>query len=311
MDLFIPLTVSDKNLIGPFLERSGKTGAEYSFATLYMWSAIFHTSYHIVSSAGERILVIKSCKDAATPCHFLYPMGLDQPVEAEKALKILSRLSDGVFFLAGGLSQEEALGLKALDPGNIKIQPVRESYDYVYNASDLLELKGKKLQSKRNHLNAFLKEYPQHRIRAIEETDIPACLEMNDQWCKIMGCLYDLSLGQEACAVHKGFRAFGALGLEGLMITVDGRIIAYTFGEPFLQNTYLVHVEKAFPEYRGAYQVINQAFVKHILEKYPDTLLVNREDDVGNEGLRQAKMSYRPAFLIEKYSALVNLPPRP
>ena len=95
------------------------------------------------------------------------------------------------------------------------------------------------------------------------------------------------------------------------MITVDGRIIAYTFGEPFLQNTYLVHVEKAFPEYRGAYQVINQAFVKHILEKYPDTLLVNREDDVGNEGLRQAKMSYRPAFLIEKYSALVNLPPRP
>lgn len=81
-----------------------------------------------------------------------------------------------------------------------------------------------------------------------------------------MGCLYDLSLGQEACAVHKGFRAFGALGLEGLMITVDGRIIAYTFGEPFLQNTYLVHVEKAFPEYRGAYQVINQAFVKHILE---------------------------------------------
>ena len=136
-------------------------------------------------------------------------------------------------------------------------------------------------------------------------------VRFNDEWCRIMGCIYDLGMEEEICAVHRAFRAYKSLGLEGFMIKLDGKIIAYTLGEPFRPDTYLVHVEKAFPQYRGAYQVINQLMVKYVMETYPGVKYINREDDAGDKGLRHAKMSYRPVMLLEKHMTKITPPTKP
>ena len=311
MDPFIPLTVSDKELLDPYLKNSGKSGSEYAFSTLYMWSGIFHTFHNSVQTENDSLLVIRSRKDESTPFHYLYPLSLKGPVPPQTALSVLERMSGNDPFLLGGLSHSEAAMLESGFPDTFIIQPVRDSFDHIYDISDLTHLKGKKLQSKRNHLNAFLNNYPHYEFLPITEADIADCLVMNDQWCKIMGCIYNLEMEEEICAVHRAFRAYRTLGLEGFMIKLDGHIIAYTLGEPYRKDTYLVHVEKAFPEYRGAYQAINQLFVKYIAEKYPDVKYINREDDAGDKGLRHAKMSYRPALLLEKYMTKITPPTRP
>jgi len=311
MDPFVPLTVSDKEFLDPYLKSSGKTSSEYSFSTLYMWSGIFHTFHAAIQTENGAILLIRSRKDETTPFHYLYPLSLQGTVPPKTALAVLQKVSLNDPFLLGGLSREETALIGSEFPDKFRIQPVRDSFDYIYNITDLAHLKGKKLQSKRNHSNAFLHNFPQYRFLPITEEDIADCLAMNDEWCRIMGCIYNMGMEEEICAVHRAFRSYRTLGLEGFMIKIDGKIIAYTLGEPYRPDTYLVHVEKAFPEYRGSYQVINQLLVKHVMEKYPGVQYINREDDAGDKGLRHAKMSYRPAFLLEKFMTRISPPTRP
>ncbi|HPX79427.1 MAG TPA: phosphatidylglycerol lysyltransferase domain-containing protein, partial [Bacteroidales bacterium] len=305
MKQYLPITLSDQTLIEPYLKNTGKTGAEYSFTTLYMWAGIFNSFYRVVPQDGQSLLLVRSRKDPDAPWHFLYPMGAESSVPAEIALKVLKEAAEDHPFVVGALSREEAIALQNTGAPHLEILETRDSFDYVYQASSLVTLKGKKLQPKRNHLNAFTKDFPDFKVVPITQDEIPACLKMNYQWCQMMGCMYEVDLGQEACAVHKAFRGFRELGLEGLMLLADRQVIAYTLGELFNKNTWLVHVEKAFPQYRGAYQLINREFVRYALEKYPEIEYINREDDSGDEGLRQAKLSYHPAFFIEKYKAVL------
>ena len=109
---------------------------------------------------------------------------------------------------------------------------------------------------------------------------------------------YNQSLNDESCAVEMGLRHFEALRLEGALLRVAGKVVAFTIGEPLNSDTYIVHVEKAFPQFRGAYQMINREFIRHNAASFT---YVNREDDAGDDGLRTAKNSYHPAFMEEKY----------
>lgn len=311
MTLFVPITLSDRTLFDPYLKNSGKSGTEYSFTTLYMWAGIFHSFYRLVPHNGQSFLLVKSRRSANAPLQFLYPMSTQGPVPPQTACAVLKEVTEGLPFAIGALSAEEALQLSGQKECSTVVQEDRNSFDYVYEASALATLKGKKLQSKRNHLHAFLKDYPNYRLLPITPSTIPDCLEMNDKWCQMMGCRYDLQLGQETCAVHRAFRGYRELGLEGMMLLVDDEIIAYTIGEIFNKDTLLVHIEKAFPQYRGAYQLINREFVLYILSKYPNVKYVNREDDAGDEGLRKAKLSYRPTFFVEKQIAFIPEQSRP
>jgi len=308
MDNFTPLTLNDQGIIKPYLLKAGKAATEYSFATLYMWSGIYHTDYRIISCCQDQLLLIRSRRKKEDPFHFLYPMSLNGLVPAKTALKALSEVSGDVPFSVGALSAEEAGQLTAASSVPVKMQSLRDSYDCVYKASDLANLQGKKYQSKRNHLNAFFNAYPDYQVLHITREHIPACLEMNQAWCQLMGCSQDIGLEQESCAVKRAFKGFEELGLEGLMLLIEGKIIAYTLGELLTNNTWLVHVEKSFPQFRGAYQAINMLFVHYAMEKYPQVEYINREDDSGDMGLRKAKLSYRPAFFAEKYMVQVNQP---
>lgn len=107
------------------------------------------------------------------------------------------------------------------------------------------------------------------------------------------------------------FLSFSGTGTRRFTPQAEGRIVAFTVGEPLSSDTYIVHIEKAFPEYKGSYQAINQLFAEYVQEKHPDLIYINREDDAGDEGLRKAKLSYQPVSMVEKYAGFFNPLTRP
>ena len=128
---------------------------------------------------------------------------------------------------------------------------------------------------------------------------------MNLKWCALYGCSDDEGLKKERCAVENAFAHFEAEGLLGGLLREEtgGPVIAYTMGRPLNSDTFIVHIEKAFHDIQGAYPLINQQFVEHNCQGFT---YVNREDDTGAEGLRKAKLSYRPAILLDKYYATLR-----
>ena len=117
------------------------------------------------------------------------------------------------------------------------------------------------------------------------------------KWRTDNGCNDDLEKNAEMCVTLNALRLFKELELVGGVLKVDGNIVAFTIGEPMSEDTFVVHIEKAFADVQGAYPMINQQFVEHECAAYK---YINREDDAGSEGLRKAKLSYKPAFLVEK-----------
>jgi hypothetical protein len=190
--------------------------------------------------------------------------------------------------------------LETLYPDKFEFALERNSADYVYSAQSLKTLVGKKLSGKRNHINRFVENYPEWVYEPLTEKNMAEAREMDDAWCRQAGCTDDDGLRKETCAVLQAFKNFFDLKMDGGLLRADGKVVAFSMGDPLNETTYHVHFEKAFAEVQGAYPMINKQFVIHNCENY---LYVNREDDAGDEGLRKAKLSYVPLRLIEKYSA--------
>ena len=182
----------------------------------------------------------------------------------------------------------------------------RDNYDYVYLADKLISLSGRKLHSKKNHLNAFKKLYPAAEYLPITAEIIPECLEQLDRWyeIRIADEPDDPFIGYERAAIREIFADFDYFKLKGGAIRLNDKIIAFTYGEQLNDDTAVVHVEKADPDIRGAYPAINQGYVANT---WCGMTYINREEDMGHEGLRKAKESYKPEKMIEKFNAVVLL----
>ena len=192
--------------------------------------------------------------------------------------------------------------LEAFMPGRFQFTADRDYADYLYLRTDLAMLAGKKYQSKRNHVNKFKRTY-NYEYTSITSDRIQECLELEAEWCKANNCDQHEGTGNERRALVYALHNFEALGLTGGILHVDGKIAAFTFGMPINQNTFGVHVEKADTGIDGAYAMINYEFANHIPEQY---VYLNREEDLGIEGLRKAKLSYQPAIILEKYMACLK-----
>jgi len=182
-------------------------------------------------------------------------------------------------------------------PGEFQIEYDRDEADYVYEREKLVTLSGKKLHAKRNHVNKFKNTYENWSYETLTEENLEDCFQMALKWCSMNGCRDDQGKSSEFCVTQNSLRLFKELELTGGILRVDGEIVAFTIGEPLCDDTFVVHIEKAYADVDGAYTMINQQFVEHECEGYQ---YINREDDAGEEGLRKAKLSYRPAFLVEK-----------
>jgi hypothetical protein len=177
------------------------------------------------------------------------------------------------------------------------VSPVRDDFDYVFRSRDLIELAGSRYHAKRNHIARFSQSHA-FVYGLLAEPLLPGCLELAEAWCTLKRCEDDLGLMGEWGAIKEALGHFGLLHIQGGVILVEGRIKAFTMGESLNAQTAVIHIEKADPEVQGLYAVINREFCRR---QWPDLAFINREQDLGEEGLRRAKLSYHPDHLEEKY----------
>ena len=290
---FKDIELKDKAWIDPLLKMSDFKGSEYVFSNNYNWKDI----YHIQVAQVDGYYCVRSGIEERS---YLYPSGSGDIAPVIEALIQDAKERECPFQMHGIVKENVAL-LETLFPGRFAFEEYRDGFDYIYNTVDLATLSGKTYHGKRNLMTKFKQNHPDWVYEPITAENIEECRAMNKIWCEKQGNCNDPSLKQELCAVKKALDHFFDEGLKGGLIrTKEEGIVAYSIGAPLSSDTFIVHIEKAFAEVQGAYPIINQEFVRHNCMDYK---YVNREDDVGDEGLRKAKLSYKPAILLEKYTA--------
>lgn len=173
------------------------------------------------------------------------------------------------------------------------IEPVRDQYDYIYRRTDLATLHGKHLDAKRNHIHRFRAEHPDFEYRPLTTESFDECRRLTEIWQEEKGG--SDTINAEKQVMETIFSNWEALGMIGGSIIVDGRMVAFTYGAAVTTDTFDVCVEKADRHVEGAFAIINQQFAEHLPEQY---IYLNREEDMGIPGLRQAKLSYHPEILL-------------
>lgn len=282
--------LEDRELIQSFFEKYPSRSCERTFVNVYLWSRHYHVTYAII----EQTLVFRSEDNGLA---FTYPAGEAENVK--RALQFLETYSEqkGVPFVLYNVTEENFLQLETWYPEQYQIEYNRDLADYVYESEKLASLAGKKLHGKRNHINKFKATFEDWSYESITKDNVEECFQMALKWRNENGCEEDIEKNAEMCVTLNSLRLFEELQLKGGILRVNGEIVAFTIGEPICKDTFVVHIEKAFADIQGAYPMINQQFVEHECKDYQ---YINREEDTGAEGLRKAKLSYRPAFLVEK-----------
>lgn len=298
MITFKPITIEDKAEIESFTLPYAPANCDLAFANMFCWQFQFKTAWSVV----DGFLVIRFQIGGSDR------IGYMQPVGAGDFTPVLRHLEEDI--LAAGqrlriidMTPEGLEKLRSVGHCQFAFASDRNLEDYVYNASDLRDLPGRKYQSKRNHINRFEAEY-EYRYEPMTRDHAAECMRLEAEWRKTRsGHTGELSAEQRA--MQRAFAHFDRLGLIGGCIYVGDKLVVFTYGSPINDHTFCVHVEKADTEYDGAFTIINREFVAHLPEQYT---LIDREEDLGIPGLRQAKLSYHPAFLEKKYTALCLYP---
>lgn len=266
---------------------------EYCFADLFIW----HQHYHVTGCFAENLFFARSEYEGRYS--YTVPIGTGDFVWGVGQIR-QDAAAKGVPFRMHAISQEAKEKLEQIFPGKFAFKLDRDGCDYIYEAEKLMTLKGKKLQSKRNFVNRFQKEYDgRWEYRDITLTDREAIYQFHLDWCRENStCTRGNDYQGETCAVYQVLENWEALHMEGGMLLLDGKIIAFTIGCRHRPDMYVMQFEKANGRILGAYQMINQQFAQH---HFGEVAYVNREEDMGLEGLRKAKMSYHPLDLGEEY----------
>ena len=296
MIAFNEISLSDRERVLRYTLTSTRRNCDLSFSNLYSWRFLYQTQL----AEKDGFLLIKFRVDG----HVCYMM----PVGDGDLRAVLHDLkedaeAEGETFRMMGVCSHMRADLEEAAPDCFRFTADRDYYDYIYLRTDLATLKGKRYQPKRNHINRFEAEY-EYRYEPMTRDHAAECMRLEAEWRKTRsGHTGELSAEQRA--MQRAFAHFDRLGLIGGCIYVGDKLVAFTYGSPINDHTFCVHVEKADTEYDGAFTIINREFVAHLPEQYT---LIDREEDLGIPGLRQAKLSYHPAFLEKKYTALCLYP---
>lgn len=292
---FHDLTKADKPLLDRYFQSRYYENSHFTFTNLYMW----REPYQVKWCEEDGVLYMTCQWDGQLMA--LQPYGPEEKMK-EATEKFLAYFEQqGQPFVMTGIEKSYVQVLENYTGASFAIEADRDNFDYVYLAEKLISLSGRKLHSKKNHLNAFRKLYPQAEYLPITEEILSDCLEELQRWydIRIKDEPDDPFIGWESRAIREVFEDYAYFGLKGGAIRLDGRIIAFTFGEQLNTDSVVVHVEKADPNIRGVYPAINQAYVKNC---WQGMTYINREEDMGHEGLRKAKESYKPVKMIEKFN---------
>ena len=295
--IFSDITPEDGRWARPLLEANGSRSCEYSFVNIYMWKRVYKTKIaHFEDFLISRNGVTRNDIDRL---HYLFPAGTGNIKKAIDAI-LLDAEELGREMMLFSLTEKEKDQMEDLYPGRFTYNSPRGESDYIYLASDLAGLPGKKYQKKRNHCSRFERDNPNWEFHEITPEAMQEVCEFNNTWCNLYDNRGDEGIAEEHLAIEQACRHYDELRLKGGYITIGERVVAFSFGSPLGADMFVTHVEKALYDVSGAYAVINREMARHFCEGYK---YINRENDVDGNGLREAKLSYHPAFLEHKYTA--------
>lgn len=288
---FKPLRLGDKPMYDSILKHTGERGCEYSFANLFLWGrqrgALVEGCLALFSQFNRRTV-------------YPYPVGPGDKKAVLDAIIADAAQRDIPCRLTGLLAWDRR-ELEALYPGRFRFHPDRDGFDYVYDINALAELKGRAYQKKRNHVHKFYQRFPQAKAAPLTAERILAVEEMMTRWYgRRLAEDPQGDLHMERSALDKALKHLHALEMEGLVLMNGDRVLAFTLGSALNETTFDIHFEKADHDAEGAYAAVNQAFAGYLRDRHPQLLYLNREDDMGIEGLRRAKLSYLPHHMVEK-----------
>ncbi len=295
MIIFREIELEDIEIINSKLQSQNYRASDLCFTNLYAWGKKFNTQFAVT----DEWLFIRF-KDNNGRNSYLKPIGTGDLKEGIEIILEDHKQFDTVFQIRG-MTKQMVEELETAYPNTFNFKLNRSVSDYIYTVDKLRELKGKKLQSKRNHINRFKRENDwKYKTLTNNPELVKECKMMLDKWMELNKDEKDPSLIYDDFATTIMLENFERLNLRGGLICVDNEIVAFSIGEPLTKDTIVVHVEKAFTSIHGAYTIINQEFALHETEGYT---YINREEDMGVENLRRAKLSYYPDILLEKYNA--------
>ena len=289
---FRKLNLIDKKEYKNLLD-DGKHGCGHTFQSLYIWG-------DQKGAIIDNHAVFLACFDK---CFYPFPVGVgDKKIVLDKIIE--DSKERGIPCLLTGLIDEDVEILNTLYPDKFLIKETRASWDYVYNIDDLSGLLGKKYHKKRNHLNNFYKEYDGYKVKEISPVVVEDLKAFAKTWFKEKEEVSSEDYSLEKDALFCALDNYDALGFVGIYLEYNGEIIAFTLASQKGSDTFDVHFEKALKSHQKAYPAINNEFAKFIKERYPETKFLNREEDMGIEGLRKAKESYYPDHMVKRNVAI-------
>ena len=289
-DDFRPVEIGHKEIFSRFFREDPPRISELTFTNLFIWSH----RYHPIWSQRENCLLIILRPDGVAPFG-LPPVGRgDKGRALDIMMDELGRLTNDTKICR---VSEEFLE-RHVNRERYEVELDIDNSDYVYSARDLIRLSGRKYHRKKNHLNRFLREY-RFEYRNLDMELVECFLDMQEKWCQMKECVEKPELLSEDFAIHRALTYFEELDFKGGAIQIDSRIEAFSLGEPLNDNTAVIHIEKANPEIPGLYTAINQFFCSNACSGME---YINREQDLGLEGLRKAKESYYPHHMVKKYT---------
>lgn len=288
---FIGFELEHRDFVQSRLSAYTPETSELTFTNLFIWCEANALTWSMLE---DRLVVVSRTAEGCVCC--FGPIGPEPRVQATRTV------------LAWLAAQGEAdprieradarLMSELVEAGEFVAEPAREHFDYVYLAEKLVSLSGRKLHPQKNHVNRFKRAHEFAYLPLDDET-MHGCFELLGKWCDFRICQERPGVKVECEAAHLALAHHGALGVQGGVIVMDGAVQAFALGEMLNAETAVIHIEKADPENHDLFAVINQQFCEHC---WADALYVNREQDLGDEHLRQTKLSYHPERLVEKYT---------
>lgn len=276
------LELEDREIIQNYLDGKFET-SDLNFGNIFLWSISENMEYKVKNN----ILYIRGNYEGNN--YYFSPVSKeDKKEDIIKAVKEIKDENKEIVFIP----EKYAEFLKE----EFELVEKRDSFDYIYLQEDLAELKGRKFSSKKNKINKFVRSYD-YTYEKISKENIEEVRAFQNEWIK--NRMQDRIIISENMGIQSLLDNYEMLNLRGGIIKVKGKIVAYAFGEKLTSDVGVIHIEKGDSEYQGSYQMINKYVAK---EEFFDVKYINREDDFGSEGLREAKLSYQPIKLLKKYN---------
>lgn len=297
---FKPITLQDKQEIQTYTAKHNYHLCEHCFVDLFIWATHYETQF----CTQDGFLFIKMLTFPDRLPMYLAPVGEG---DLRHAVQLLEQdaAERGNPFVMTSIPEEMLPEIQKVMPDELVIENLPNGADYIYLAEKMITLSGKKLQSKRNFINRFKQTYEgRWQYEKIDAHNVEDAYQFHLEWCEDNGCADNGSFRGETCAIRRALDNFDSLELQGGILRVDGKVIAFTLGSRSTDDMYIIQIEKANANIPGAYPMINQQFAMH---NCTEVMYINREEDLGLEGLRKAKRSYHPIMMGNKYMAMRNV----